>query len=336
VKRWIKAASLIVVGGLASTVFGQAVNEFPVPTPKSGVLGITAGPDGNLWFTERYGNKIGRITTLGAITEFELPANAWPGAIVAGPDGNLWFTELGRSRIGRISPAGVITEFEVPNPPGYNYVTGRAITAGPDGNLWFTDAYLGRIGRMSTAGVATLFTVPVTPDGITSGPDGNLWFTTDFGASIGRITPAGVFTEFRLSGNEYISNGIVAGSDGNLWFTRFGGIGRITTSGSVTEFSVPTSLYTGTRPTGIVEGPDGNFWYTEYEYGTICCWSTHARMGSLSRAGAVSELTIPAYPADSFTIVVGPDGNLWFPEIEKNMIGRLAIKANPRARAVRH
>ncbi len=37
------------------------ITEFPVPsgTPEF----ITAGPDGNLWFTEFNGDKIGRITT---------------------------------------------------------------------------------------------------------------------------------------------------------------------------------------------------------------------------------------------------------------------------------
>ena len=32
--------------------------------------GITAGPDGNLWFTEFDGNRIGRITPAGVVTEF--------------------------------------------------------------------------------------------------------------------------------------------------------------------------------------------------------------------------------------------------------------------------
>ena len=36
--------------------------EFPVSTPDSYPFGITAGPDGNLWFTETLGNSIGRIT----------------------------------------------------------------------------------------------------------------------------------------------------------------------------------------------------------------------------------------------------------------------------------
>src|SRR3954471_19246906 len=42
-------------------------------TADSFPLGITAGPDANLWFTERVGNKIGRITPAGTITEFTIP-----------------------------------------------------------------------------------------------------------------------------------------------------------------------------------------------------------------------------------------------------------------------
>jgi virginiamycin B lyase len=33
-----------------------------VPTANAGLQDIVAGPDGNLWFTEGGGNKIGRIT----------------------------------------------------------------------------------------------------------------------------------------------------------------------------------------------------------------------------------------------------------------------------------
>ena len=46
----------------APTAFALSgkIREFPVPTATSGPLGITAGPDGNLWFTEALGNKIGQ------------------------------------------------------------------------------------------------------------------------------------------------------------------------------------------------------------------------------------------------------------------------------------
>ena len=40
------------------------------------------------------GNKIGRITTAGAFTEYPIPtASSNPEGITAGPDGALWFTE---------------------------------------------------------------------------------------------------------------------------------------------------------------------------------------------------------------------------------------------------
>lgn len=42
------------------------ISEFPIPTANSTTLGIIAGPDGNLWFTEASAgptgsNEIGRI-----------------------------------------------------------------------------------------------------------------------------------------------------------------------------------------------------------------------------------------------------------------------------------
>ena len=77
------------------------------------IYGITAGPDGNLWFTELSANKVGKITPAGDITEFGagISANAGPYEITAGPDGNLWFAENfagGRQAggIARITPLG--------------------------------------------------------------------------------------------------------------------------------------------------------------------------------------------------------------------------------------
>ena len=100
-------------------------------------LGITAGPDGALWFTGLSGNRIGRITTAGVITEFTVPtADSVPIGITAGPDGALWFTERQRQpdradhhRRGRSPSSPVPTANSGP----------IGITAGPDGALWFTE-----------------------------------------------------------------------------------------------------------------------------------------------------------------------------------------------------
>src|SRR5437899_2764694 len=56
--------------------------------------------------------------------------------------------------------------------------------------------------------------------------------------------------------------GIAAGPDGNTWFVENNGnkVAKITSSGSITEYTIPTS---SSGPFGICTGPDGNLWFTE-------------------------------------------------------------------------
>jgi streptogramin lyase len=248
-------------------------SEFSVPSANSFPFLIIAGPDGNLWFTEMLSNKIGRITPAGAITEFTIPTTVtFPAAITVGPDGNLWFIEGGRHNIGRITTNGVITEFLVPTNAEAN-----GITAGPDANIWFTAP--GVIDRRTAAGVITGFSLPALTgaDAITSGPDGNLWYLDQASSKIGRMTTGGVITIFAIPSpdqggpNCQVNCGlgdqpfqIILGPDGALWFTESlgqWGLGRITTSGVITEFRVPTA---NSGPNGITLGPDGNIWFTEF------------------------------------------------------------------------
>src|SRR5262249_49346000 len=52
---------------LATTPVVQQLGLLPTG---HGAIGITEGPDGNLWFAEFDANAIGRITPTGTITEF--------------------------------------------------------------------------------------------------------------------------------------------------------------------------------------------------------------------------------------------------------------------------
>jgi streptogramin lyase len=312
-------------GGSSGTTiseFGSGISANAAPT------GITAGPDGNLWFTEagvqHNANRIGRITRAGVVTEFSagITAGASPTGITTGADGDLWFTESGTGRIGRITPAGVVTEFSAGISPGAALA---GITAGPDGNLWFTEAgsntNANQIGRITPSGVVTEFSAGISPGavlvGITAGPDGNLWFTESAKDRIGRITPQGVVTEFSAGitggASPYV---ITAGPDGNLWFTELDGnrIGRITPQGVVTEFSAGISV--SAELAFITAGPDGNLWFTE---------ANASRIGRITPAGMVTEfsagVTAGAVPLG---ITTGTDGNLWFTEGSGNQIGRIS------------
>ena len=99
------------VGGIAGRALALTFKEFPVSTPigipysLDNAAAITTGPDGALWFIEKP-NKIGRITTAGVITEFDLPERTQctpppcgvPIGITTGPDGALWF-KIGRAHV---------------------------------------------------------------------------------------------------------------------------------------------------------------------------------------------------------------------------------------------
>ena len=236
-----------------------SVAEFSIPTANSTAFSITAGADGNIWFTETGGNKIGRISLAGAITEFSAPGA--PGGITAGPDGALWFTEIGGNKIGRMTTAGVITnEFAIPTPGAAVH----EITTGSDGALWFAEAGTDKIGRITTSGVVTEFSTGLaagsTPFDIVSGPDGALWFTEINGDKIGCIDPTShAITQFNVAPHPSM---ITAGPDGALWFSESdvlktdnaNTIGRLTTTGSFTQFSPPTA---NSVPQGITVGPDG-------------------------------------------------------------------------------
>ena len=86
----------------------DVITDFITPTANSFTVGITAGPDGNLWFTEvpnASESTVGKLASINpttdSITEYAVPyANASPKAITTGPDGNLWFTDPGTSAIG--------------------------------------------------------------------------------------------------------------------------------------------------------------------------------------------------------------------------------------------
>jgi virginiamycin B lyase len=188
---------------------------------------ITTGPDGALWFAESGADKIGRIVMNGAITEFPLPGinkiHADPEGISPGADGGIWFGEVLAYNVGRIDARSHgITEF--PLPGGGGTIVFSAIALGPDGALWFP--LPGLIGRMTTNGMFDHFPAAFVGaggrEGIARGPDEALWFTESRANKIGRMTTSGELTEFLLPTPDAGLAQIALGPDKALWFTEEG------------------------------------------------------------------------------------------------------------------
>jgi streptogramin lyase len=306
------------------------ITEFALPGDAGKApSGITAGPDGNLWFTwastPAYANgtvvpgaALGRITPTGSVTEFEVPtAKSWPVSIVTGPDGNLWITEFQGEKIARVTPKGVITEFAIPTTGGQP----DGITSDPySGTLWFTDEPSNAIGRISTEGTnAVEFPIPTPnsmPTSIALGPDGNLWFVEQGGLNVGRIGTDGGIQEFPVPTPNGYENGIAAGPDGNLWFADYahGKIGRLATDGGITELLIPIP---GSKPWMVAAGPDGALWTTDGTNYIV----------RVTTAGVFTEFPIPTPNAGPVGITAGPDGNVWFTELAVNKVGRVCLVA---------
>jgi virginiamycin B lyase len=169
------------------------------------LVDITSGSDGALWFTSEYasnvrgGDSIGRISTLGVVTQYPIPFAANPGPLTAGPDGAIWFAGadfFGGNAIGRVTTSGQFSEYA-----GKSGQIGQVlgITAGPDGAVWFTNYTVPGdtgyqpyppIGRITTDGTITTYSNKGIEGamGITAGPDGAVWFNDHLNDAIGRVT----------------------------------------------------------------------------------------------------------------------------------------------------
>ena len=313
------ALTLLIV---CSSVLAFSSSNFLVPPGRQvAPLTIVEGPDHNLWFAEFTGEKIGRLTTSGAITQFSIAGAQSLVGVASGSDGNIWFTDQYSGTVGHIDTSGgTLKQFALPagsHPQG--------LTAGPDNNLWFVDQKkngLFTIGRITPSGTIKEFPVgknagPFQPyyyalAQIAPGPDGNLWFTNPqasatAGNLVGKITTAGVVTTYTMADTPL---GVVAGPDGNIWAVEFNNVAKITTSGIETEHPL---TYGGGY--GIMVGPDSDLWFTESN-----------TIAKITTGGVLTE-----YPATSFTKFVAPavissapDGNLWFTGWFSSNIGKVS------------
>ena len=144
------------------------------------------------------GNKIGRITTAGVITEFPVPTPA--AALMGsrqGPTALCGSPSKTGNKIGRITTAGV--DHRVPDPD-------RRQRPQRDHGGPRRQPVVHRVRRQQdrTHHPRRSDHRVRHPDGVRpalghhGGPDGNVWFTESIGNKIGRITPAGVITEFTI------------------------------------------------------------------------------------------------------------------------------------------
>lgn len=282
---------------------------------------IIVGPDRALWFTANcavmevegpcdqiFRVKLVRITTAGAMTvesnAGDTSEGTFQSALTNGANDTIW------AAVGLGLSTGS-------NGGGYEEVNASngAILIGP--------THL----PPSCVDVGAAFFYG--PGGIARGGDGGIYLT---GASpcapplgglpsaVLRVDPStGAITNtFTLPD----ANHITEGSDGDLWITQNGAtnaIARLTPSGAVTEFALPTA---NAGPNEITLGNDGAIWFTE---------RTANKIGRITVSGAITEYATPTPNADPYGIASLPGecapghGDIWFTEAGANKIGRITF-----------
>jgi streptogramin lyase len=180
---------------------------------------------------------------------------------------------------------------------------------------------------MADSAPVTEYPVPggINTSALTTGSDGNLWVAGSGG--INKMSTSGtVLSEYPVFGG---ATSIASGSDGNIWYTGFSGvdyspgIGKMTTSGAVTTYPLPSGY---SSPENIIAGPNGNLWFTATNSNT-----GGYVVGDITPSGSITTYPLPSNilidPGNANegagNLTVGPDGNLWFAgydDINANLI----------------
>ncbi|MCP3904707.1 MAG: DUF11 domain-containing protein, partial [Planctomycetes bacterium] len=268
-------------GTAGTTGTGDFIDTF-VPAGSgglSGPLGLTFGPDRNLYVSSIGTNEVLRYDDLtGNFIDAFVTAGsgglASPVGLAFGPDGNLYVASQGTNEVLRYHGiTGLFIDAFVPaGSGGLSSPVGLAF--GPDGDLYVAaqatnevyryDGNSGAfVGVFVTAGSGGL----VSPFGVRFGPDGNLYVASEgtdeilrydggTGAFIDAIVTAG-------SGGLTTPEGLTFGPDGNLYVSSEG-------TSSILRYDGGTGAFIDTYvlsfsgglifPQDLIFGPDGQLY----------------------------------------------------------------------------
>lgn len=279
---------------------------------------LVVGSDGSLWFADRNGNQVVRLSTIGQFQNYMMPSGSAAidiAHITAGPDEALWFTLSKSSQIGRITTAGQMDFFNLPSADYRPY----NIAGDASNSLWFSTAKdtLGRInvtGKTSGISLSGLKTSPDSILGVGSialGPDNNIWFiasdrNSDYSVNRYTINKVDPLTEL-VTTYEYNEVGdprnLTIGPDGALWFTisSLGNqLGRISTDGDISTYAVySTDGVTTPSIAGITTGSDNTLWLSTVHPHEII----KVEISSLTAPQGLNVLSPAQNPALSWTAV---------------------------------
>jgi virginiamycin B lyase len=251
----------VIVPGPAKVTF----KEWQVPTLGSRPHDPLAMPDGTLWYTGQFANRLGRVDMkTGEFKEYPLPEQSGPHGLTGDKDGNIWFTANSGGYVGKLNPkTGEVTQYKTegardPHTPIFDQ----------KGILWFTAQGANMVGRIDPkTGEVKMVQSPTprsNPYGIVISSKGVPFFV-EFGTNkIASIDPDTMaIKEYVLPNEGTRPRRVAITSDDVLWYADYsrGFLGRFDPkTGQTKEWQSPGGPQS--QPYGITAYND-IIWYSE-------------------------------------------------------------------------
>jgi len=319
--------STVLQGVVASVTPVVSSTNFPAGTANSFTVTATAkDADGNVIINSHYNTAI-----LLAIVD---PANTGTLALsqntLTGPPYSATLSYNGETLVTAsitasatgatggsvtITPTPTVYECPVAGEPQY-------IAGAKDGTAWYTDNN-NTVVHITTNCVLSPYTIPTgnaNPQGITLGENGNMWFTEYNSSKVAEVTPSGSVSEFGTLFGSDSPQMLADRGDGTVWYAGYGGnhVGYVNEfNGVAGETTMPTG---GSGPWDVVEAPNGYLYVSEN------------LNDDMARLATLFQSPIPQTPvtsgSESESVVLGPDGNLWFTQFGLDHIGVVSPTTN--------
>ncbi len=244
-------------------------HEWTLPTPGERPHDPLAMPDGSLWWSGQFANRLGRLDPkTGEMKEYPIPIKGGPHGLINDKDGNIWYAGNWGGHIGELDvKTGEYKFFPMPDPKARDPHTPLF---DKDGILWFSVQNGGFMGRLDPkTGDIELFK-PNGPDGqqpyaLRFLSDGRQpWFSYWGSNKIATIDPDKLeLKEYILPDPRTRIRRMGVTSDDMIWYGNWatGKLGRLDPkTGEVTEWEGPSGPQS--QPYGMTV-IDDKIWYVE-------------------------------------------------------------------------
>jgi RHS repeat-associated protein len=312
--------------------------------------GIAFSPDGSLYFSDFFNNRIRKIDRNGVITTIAGTGTAGfsgdggpatqaqlniPWSLTIGRDGSIYFVDDGNNRVRRISPDGIITTVAGTGSPGFSGDGGPATQAqiggacrvriGPDGSLYVIDPNNHRVRRVGANGI--IQTVAGTGQNGFSGDGGP--------ATLAKLSfPSGL--AFGPDGSMYIGDGLngrIRKVDTSGIITTYAGGGNPTSGNGDGGPAIDAKFQFFTSFNVAVDldaGPDGSLYVTEVGLGDVRRIGPDGIVSTVAGTASMTGFAGDGGPASdaqlhfNFFLAVAPDGSLFLSDGGNNRIRQVS------------